>query len=126
MNITEEIVHTETYLRRRQSTLGYSVITGTIIVCLSIVLFVLFSGGIFNEQAPEGTTVQLILSEQFLKLIVILSIPFIIGLTAGIILIKASVKHIAGSYFGAFVYIEKFLNEQEDKSSNKINSQTSE
>lgn len=126
MNITEELVSTETNLRRLQSKCGYSIIIGTAVVCLGIVLLVLFSGSVFNDQAPAGATAQIILSQQFVKLIVVLSIPILISLIGGIILIKASVKTITGSYWGAFVSIEKFLSEQEDESPNKIASQESE
>lgn len=112
-NFLEELITTEVSLKNQQLKLGRVVITYTTVVCLGVVLLAILSGGLFNHNAPNGATAQIILSEQFAKLIVILTIPFTIGLTAGIILIKASVKHIAKSYCNAVVSVEKFLSEQD-------------
>lgn len=101
MNVEEKIVTTECTLREKQAKLGESLIWSTCIVCIGVGLLVLASGGMFNNQAPDGTTSQIILSDQFIHLIITLSIPFFIGLTAGIILIKSSIKSVAKSYFEA-------------------------
>lgn len=57
------------------------------------------SEGMFSEAAPQGTTVKLLLSEQFARLVMVLAAIMAVALAAGIILMKSSVKHIAKSYF---------------------------
>ena len=101
MDSEDRLIDAECRLREQQGNLGVSLIWGTCIVCILVGLLPIVSGGMFNEQAPNGTSAQIVLSETYLKLIISMSIPFIIGLTAGIILIKSSVKHIAKSYFDA-------------------------
>lgn len=113
-NFLEELIEAEVFLKKRQSELGYTVITVTCVVCVGLGLLVIMSGGMFNEHAPEGTTAQIILSEQFAKLIAILSVPFTVGMTAGIILVKSSVKNVTRSYCDAVASIEKMLGEDED------------
>lgn len=98
MDCEDRLIDAECRLRERQSNLGVSLIQGTCIVCILIGILPIVSGGMFNGQA---TCAQIVLSEPYLKLIISMSIPFIIGLTAGIILIKSSVKHIAKSYLDA-------------------------
>lgn len=97
----EKLLTTECDLRNKQSSIGESLIWATCIICIITGLLPLASGGMFNNSAPEGATSQIILSENYTRLIAFLSIPFITGLTAGIILIKSSVKHTAKSYFEA-------------------------
>lgn len=111
MIFLEELVSTEVFLKKQQVELGRLVIICTIAVCFGIALLAIISGGLFYENAPAGSTARIILSEQFAKLIVMLSIPFIIGLTAGIILIKTSVKHIIKSYCNGIVSIENYIND---------------
>lgn len=99
MNIEEKLITTECELRSQQGKLGETIIWGTCIVCILVGLLPLFSGALINEEAPNGTAANIVLSENYVRLIGILSIPFIIGLTSGIILIKSSIKHIGNSYF---------------------------
>lgn len=99
MDIEEKLITTECELRSQQGKLGENIIWGTCIVCILVGLLPLFSGALFNDKAPDGTAANIVLSENYARLIGILSIPFIIGLTSGIILIKSSIKHIANSYF---------------------------
>lgn len=90
-----ELINTELELRKKQGYLGHSLIVGTIISVIAIGALPLLS------TFPDENTkwVSIIMSESYMHLIVILCIPLIIGLTAGIILIKSSVKKIAESYY---------------------------
>ena len=99
MNIEEKLITTECELRSQQGKLGEGIIWGTCIVCILVGILPIFSGALVNSEAPDGPAAKIVLSENYARLISILSIPFIIGLTSGIILIKSSIKHIANSYF---------------------------
>lgn len=100
MDIEEKLITTECELRSKQAKLGESLIWCTSIVCVLVGILPLFSGALINSS-PEGTAANIILSENYSRLIIFLSVPFIIGITAGIILIKSSIKHLAKSYFDA-------------------------
>lgn len=99
MNMEKKLIETECKLREQQSELGVTLIWGTCVICILVGLLPIMSGGFFNNAAPEGTTAQIVLSDNYAKLIIVLGIVFAIGLTAGIILIKSSVKNVAKSYF---------------------------
>lgn len=94
----DKLINTECELRKRQSEIGNALIYGSCIVCILVGILPIASAGL-NEDTPPGTTAQIVLSDSYLQLIVYMSIPFLIGLTAGIILLKSSVKHVAKSYF---------------------------
>ena len=94
----EKLINTEFELRKQQASLGENLIWSTCIICIILGLLPIVSGGMFNNSAPEGTTAKIILSESYAKHIIFLTVPFIIGLAAGIVLIKSSVKHIAKSF----------------------------
>lgn len=103
MEIEEKLVTTECEFRSKQSKLGENIIWGSCIIFILLCVLPLFSGGMLNEETPKGTMANIILSENYSRLILFLSVPFIAGMTAGIILIKSSVKHIAKSYFASQV-----------------------
>lgn len=96
-----KLIDTECQLRKQQGEFGVTLIWGTCIICILVGLLPICSGAIFNNAAPEGTAAQIVLSQSYQHLIIFMSVPFIVGLTAGIVLIKSSVKHIAKSYFEA-------------------------
>lgn len=89
-----ELINTELELRKKQGNLGNSLIGGTITSVIIIGALPLLS------TLPDDNIkwITIIMSESYIRLIVILCIPLIIGLIAGIILIKSSVKSIAESY----------------------------
>ena len=118
MDIEEKLIKTECELRSQQGKIGITVIWGTCILCILVGILPLISGGMFNESAPNGTTANIVLSDNYSKLIISLSIPFIIGLTAGIILIKSSIKHIAKSYFATPVEDVEEEEEEEEEEEN--------
>lgn len=91
----KELINTELELRKNQGRLGYSLIVGTITTVIIIGLIPLIS----TLPAHNIKWIEIILSERYMRLIVVLLMPLIIGLTAGIILIKSSVKNIAESYY---------------------------
>lgn len=95
----DKLINTECELRCKQASIGERIIWGTCIFCGILALFPVIIGGLFNYSAPDGTTAQIILSDNFTRLIIFLCIPLVIGLTAGIILVKTSVKSVAQSYF---------------------------
>lgn len=105
-----ELINTELELRKNQGKLGNSLIVGTITVVIIIGALPLIS------TLPDNNLrwVDIIMSESYMRLIIILLIPLIVGLTAGIILIKSSVKNIAESYYKEIEYIVRteYENEQ--------------
>lgn len=95
----EKLIDTEIKLRTQQAELGVNLIWATCIICILVGFLPIASGAWFNNEAPEGTSAQIVLSETYYRLVLCLSFPFVIGLTAGIILVKSSVKHTAKSFF---------------------------
>lgn len=80
----------EIELRKKQGELGYNFIIWTIMAVIIIGALPLVTT--LNDE--ETKWIDIIMSERYIRLIVILCIPLTVGLTAGIILIKSSIKHI--------------------------------
>lgn len=104
-----ELINTELELRKAQGSIGAKLIVYTVLAVIIIGALPLIST-FFDENAKLTTT---IMSESYIQLIVILSIPLIIGLTAGIILIKSSVKNFANSYFKELEWTWRLEEEKE-------------
>ncbi len=104
-----ELISTEVELRRKQGEFGQSLIVGTITTVIIV-------GALPFLTTLEDNNIKwanIVVSESYIRLIVILSIPLLIGLTAGIILIKSSVKKIAESYRLYKTDLENLIDEME-------------
>lgn len=96
-----ELINTELELRKAEGRIGAKLIVGTITAVIII-------GGLplaYTLLDKNAELTNTLTSDSYLRLIVILSIPLIICLTAGIILIKSSVRKIAESYYKELEYI---------------------
>ena len=111
-----ELINTECELRKSQSTLGSTLITATGVGVILIGAIPLLST-MLDENVKWA---NIVMSESYIRLIVILSIPLLIGLTAGIILIKSSVKKIAESYRLYKTDLENLIDEMEDEKNEKV------
>lgn len=111
-----ELINTECELRTSQSNLGSLLITATVVGVILIGAMPLIST--MNDENVKWANI--IMSESYIRLIVILSIPLLIGLTAGIILIKSSVKKIAESYKLYKTDLESLIDEMENEESKKV------
>lgn len=104
-----ELINTELELRRNQGKLGYSLIVGSITTVIIIGTLPFLTT--FSDVNIKW--VNIIMSEDYIRLIVTLCIPLIIGLITGIILIKSSVKNFANSYFKELEWTLRLEEEKE-------------
>ncbi len=111
-----ELIKTECELRTSQSNLGGTLITATVVGVILIGAMPLIST--MNDENVKWANI--IMSESYIRLIVILSIPLLIGLTAGIILIKSSVNKTVASYKLFKSDLENLIDEKENEESKKV------
>jgi hypothetical protein len=91
-----DLLQCEKNLRTTQSNIGWGVINCAAVVFVGIIGLAV-TGPLFSEQ--KGAVSAFLVSDAFLRLLFCLLIGLVICLTAGIILIKSSLKHTIKSFY---------------------------
>lgn len=115
LDFSNPLIDTELALRKKQGELGYTIIIITFIAIIIIGALPLLS----SLEDKNTSWSAIIMSDRYINLIVILCIPLFIGLTAGIILIKSSVKNIAQSFYKELEILLQMEIENEKNNSTK-------